>query len=72
MDSIGKNKHGAKPAPFWYISLVSGIILLTYAIHRVAPVFILGQADPACEEQKLPQETEKDPGISERQFQFCR
>lgn len=32
------------PEAFWYLSLVGGGILLTYAIHRRDPVFILGQA----------------------------
>ena len=32
------------PIEFWYLSLVGGILLLTYAIHRVDPVFILGQS----------------------------
>lgn len=32
------------PISFWYLSLTSGLILLSYAIHRMDPVFILGQA----------------------------
>lgn len=32
------------PIAFWYFSLVGGIMLLSYAIHRQDPVFILGQA----------------------------
>lgn len=32
------------PLPFWYFSLAGGAILLTYAIHRADPVFIMGQA----------------------------
>ncbi len=32
------------PLPFWYFSLAGGAILLTYAIHRADPVFIIGQA----------------------------
>lgn len=38
-----KKKRSYIPVSFWYISLISGIILLTYAIHRLDPVFILGQ-----------------------------
>src|SRR3954452_16507462 len=32
------------PLAFWYLSLAGGLILLSYAIHRRDPVFILGQA----------------------------
>jgi lipid-A-disaccharide synthase-like uncharacterized protein len=32
------------PIAFWYFSLAGSIVLLTYAIHRQDPVFILGQA----------------------------
>jgi len=32
------------PLAFWYFSLAGSIVLLTYAIHRQDPVFILGQA----------------------------
>lgn len=38
-----KAKRSYIPISFWYISLSSGFILLIYAIHRVDPVFILGQ-----------------------------
>lgn len=31
------------PIAFWYFSLVGGLMLLTYAIHRRDPVFIVGQ-----------------------------
>ena len=31
------------PRAFWYLSLAGGITLLSYAIHRGDPVFILGQ-----------------------------
>ena len=31
------------PIAFWYLSLAGAVILLTYAIHRLDPVFILGQ-----------------------------
>ena len=31
------------PIAFWYFSLAGSIVLLTYAIHRQDPVFILGQ-----------------------------
>jgi len=32
------------PEVFWYFSFLGGAMLLVYAIHRVDPVFILGQA----------------------------
>jgi len=32
------------PVIFWYFSIGGGLMLLTYAIHRRDPVFILGQA----------------------------
>ena len=32
------------PVAFWYFSIVGGLTLLAYAIHRQDPVFILGQS----------------------------
>jgi len=32
------------PRAFWYFSIAGGMMLLAYAIHRVDPVFILGQS----------------------------
>ena len=32
------------PMAFWYFSIVGGMTLLAYAIHRQDPVFIVGQA----------------------------
>ena len=32
------------PVIFWYFSMAGGLMLLTYAIHRRDPVFILGQS----------------------------
>jgi lipid-A-disaccharide synthase-like uncharacterized protein len=32
------------PAAFWYFSVLGGLVLLAYAIHRRDPVFIAGQA----------------------------
>jgi lipid-A-disaccharide synthase-like uncharacterized protein len=37
-------KKSVIPITFWYYSILGGIILLAYAIHRHDPVFILGQA----------------------------
>ena len=31
------------PIAFWYFSLAGGIVLLSYAIYRRDPVFMLGQ-----------------------------
>ena len=31
------------PVAFWYCSLGGGIVLLSYAVYREEPVFILGQ-----------------------------
>ena len=31
------------PIAFWYFSLAGGVVLLTYAIYRRDPVFMLGQ-----------------------------
>jgi lipid-A-disaccharide synthase-like uncharacterized protein len=31
------------PVAFWYFSVLGGLTLLVYAIHRRDPVFILGQ-----------------------------
>lgn len=43
---ISSEKHGRSyiPMAFWYFSIIGGIILLAYAIHRRDPVFIVGQA----------------------------
>jgi lipid-A-disaccharide synthase-like uncharacterized protein len=32
------------PETFWYFSMAGGAMLLAYAIYRMDPVFILGQA----------------------------
>lgn len=39
-------KHGRSVVPtiFWYLSLGGGLVLLSYALYRRDPVFILGQA----------------------------
>lgn len=36
-------KRPVLPRSFWYLSLVGGVALLAYAIHRHDPVFALGQ-----------------------------
>jgi len=39
-----KRRESYLPNMFWYFSIAGGAILLTYAIHRKDPVFIIGQA----------------------------
>lgn len=39
-----KARRSVVPKAFWYFSLGGSAVLLAYAIHRVDPVFILGQA----------------------------
>lgn len=37
-------RQSVVPVTFWYLSLLGGGTLLLYAIHRVDPVFIIGQS----------------------------
>jgi lipid-A-disaccharide synthase-like uncharacterized protein len=37
-------RRSVVPNAFWFFSLAGGLVLLSYAIHRRDPVFILGQA----------------------------
>lgn len=39
-----RQRKSVVPTAFWWFSLLGGVTLLTYAIHRQDPVFILGQA----------------------------
>lgn len=39
-----RRKESYIPVAFWFFSLGGGAVLLTYAIHRKDPVFIVGQA----------------------------
>jgi lipid-A-disaccharide synthase-like uncharacterized protein len=39
-----RRRQSVVPRSFWYLSLAGGAVLLSYAIHRRDPVFILGQA----------------------------
>jgi lipid-A-disaccharide synthase-like uncharacterized protein len=39
-----KKKESVMPIYFWYFSLIGGLTLLIYAIHRKDAVFILGQS----------------------------
>jgi lipid-A-disaccharide synthase-like uncharacterized protein len=36
-------RRSVVPVAFWYFSMGGGLMLLTYAIYRADPVFILGQ-----------------------------
>ncbi len=39
-----KHKRSVVPVAFWYFSIAGSLTLLAYAIHRLDPVFILGQS----------------------------
>ena len=39
-----KMKKSVIPVAFWYLSIGGSMTLLSYAIYRTDPVFILGQA----------------------------
>lgn len=38
-----KKRDSVMPVAFWWLSLVGGVILLSYVIHRRDPVLIVGQ-----------------------------
>lgn len=38
-----RQQRSVIPIEFWYFSIAGATILLAYAIHRVDPVFIVGQ-----------------------------
>lgn len=38
-----KAKQSIVPEAFWYFSFIGGFMLFIYALHRMDPVFILGQ-----------------------------
>ena len=38
-----RKSESQMPIAFWYMSLLGGLIVLAYAIHRRDPVFIAGQ-----------------------------
>jgi len=39
-----KRGESVVPPVFWYMSLVGGLMILSYAIYRMDPIFILAQA----------------------------
>lgn len=42
--SSERKRQSVVPVYFWYFSLLGGLILTIYAIHRQDPVFFVGQA----------------------------
>ncbi len=42
--SSERQRKSVIPVAFWYFSIAGGITLLSYAIYRQDPVFILGQS----------------------------
>ena len=39
-----KVRRSVIPVSFWYFSIAGGAVLLSYAIYRADPVFIVGQS----------------------------
>lgn len=39
-----RRKESVVPTAFWWLSIAGGLTLLSYAIWRLDPVFILGQS----------------------------
>lgn len=39
-----RKRKSVVPIEFWYFSIGGGLTLLAYAVHRLDPVFIVGQA----------------------------
>lgn len=37
-------RQSVMPLAFWWLSIVGGLLSLAYAVYRLDPVFILGQA----------------------------
>lgn len=42
---IHSERHGKSliPVSFWYLSLLGGLVVLAYGLHKLDPVIILGQ-----------------------------
>jgi lipid-A-disaccharide synthase-like uncharacterized protein len=38
-----RKRQSVIPAAFWYFSLAGGLVLLSYALWRADPIFIVGQ-----------------------------
>ncbi len=43
VDRFEKRQESVIPLSFWFFSIGGGLTLLTYALHRLDPVFILGE-----------------------------
>ena len=43
-----KAQASVVPVSFWWLSVAGGVMLLIYALYRMDPVFILGQAGGLC------------------------
>lgn len=39
-----KKRESIIPVMFWYLSIIGSLLLLSYAVYRKDPVFILGQS----------------------------
>lgn len=39
-----RRRASVVPTAFWWLSIAGGVALLSYAVHRRDPVFIVGQA----------------------------
>jgi len=39
-----RRKESVVPMAFWWLSLAGSVVLLSYAIYKADPVFILGQS----------------------------
>lgn len=39
-----RKRASVVPTAFWWLSIAGGALLLSYALHRADPVFIVGQA----------------------------
>lgn len=37
-------RRSVVPVAFWWLSLAGGVVLLSYALYRQDPVFVLGQS----------------------------
>ncbi len=59
-----RRKKMGVPVAFWYLSLAGGLITLSYAIHRMDPVFITGQAVGAAVYIRNLMLIDKDPQAS--------
>lgn len=42
--SSERQKRSVVPQAFWWLSIAGSLVLLSYAIHRRDPVFMLGQS----------------------------